>query len=123
MALNWLWNEKCGEATFSDTYNGDNREYTVNLYIGNAYLIFINEYTEDGVDKYSLSDFWLDKSHMKNCLGLNKKEGYTENILNKEYRKLVKIRLNKKKCKHFKDIITALVQAFDDITVEIYSEE
>lgn len=123
MALNWLWNEKCGEATFRDTYDGDNREYTVNLYVGNAYLIFINEYTEDGVDKYSLSDFWIDKSHMKNCLGLNKKEGYTENILNKEYRKLVKIRLNKKKCKHFKDIITALIQAFDDITVEIYSEE
>lgn len=119
MALNWLWNEKCGEVTFC----GDNREYTVNLYVGNAYLIFINEYTEDGVDKYSLSDFWLDKSHMKNCLGLNKKGGYTENILNKEYKKLIKIRLNKKKCKHFKDIITALIQAFDDITVEIYSEE
>ena len=123
MALNWLWSEKCGEATFCDTYGGDNREYTVNLYVGNAYLIFINEFNEDGVDKYSLTDFWIDKKHMKNCLGLNKKEGYTENILNKKYRKLTKIKLNKKKCKHAKDIITALVQAFDNINIEIYSEE
>ena len=123
MSLNWKWDEKCGEATFTDTYAGDNRTYTVNLYEGNAYLIFINEYTEDGVDKYSLSTFWADKEHMKNCLGLNKKGGYTENIHNKEYCRLVKIKLNKKKCRHVKETIAALVQAFDNLEIEIYTEE
>lgn len=80
-------------------------------------------YRKSNTEARDFSRVRLHKSHMKNCLGLNKKEGYAENILNKEYRKLVKIRLNKKKCKHFKDIITALIQAFDDITVEILSEE
>lgn len=123
MSLNWRWDEKCGEATFEDTYFGDNRVYTVNLYEGNAYLIFINEYTEDGVDKYSLSTFWADKEHMKNCLGLNKKGGYTENIHNKPYCKLVKLKLNKKKCHHVKEIVSAVVQAFDSIDLVIFSEE
>lgn len=60
---------------------------------------------------------------MKNCLGLNKKGGYTENIHNKPYCKLTKIRIDKKKCRYTKEIVTALVQAFDNIEIEIFSEE
>lgn len=123
MALLWNWNSKCGEATFMDTYNGDNRTYTVNLYEGNAYLIFIREYEEDGKSMYNLSTFWADKEHMKNCLGLNKKGGYTTNIHNEEYGRLVKMKINKKKCRHVKEIVAALVQAFDNIDIEIFSDE
>lgn len=125
MALRWNWDEKCGEATFVDTFREEDgpKTYTVNLYVGNAYLIFLNEWEEDGHNMYSLSTFWADKEHMKNCLGLNKKGGYTENIHNKPYSKLTKIRLNKSKCRYTKDIVTALVQAFDNIEIEIFSEE
>ena len=123
MAIQWRWDEKCGEATFTDNYNGNERTYTVNLYTGNAYLIFIDEWTEDGVDRYSLSNFWADKEHMKNCLGLNKKKGYEENIHDKPYCRLTKIKINKKKCRYTKEIVTALVQAFDTINIEIYTEE
>jgi len=120
MALHWDWNKKVGEATFVDTYNGDNREYTVSLYNGNACLIFLYEYKENDTDMWQMSDFWIDKNHMKNCLGLNKKGGYTENLLDKEYRRLSKIRLDKKNCKYLKDITTALIQAFDKLVIEIY---
>ena len=122
MAIRWQWNEKCGEATFKrETENGW-IEQTVNLYVGNAYLIMIYEWEENGEGLYQMFSFWSDKQHMQNCLGLNKKDGYTENIHDTFRDRLCKIRLNKKLCKHAKDIAQALVQAFDEITIEIYSE-
>lgn len=123
MSLNWKWDEKCGEAIFRQSIGNETKDFTKTLYEGNALLIFLSEWNEDGVDKYSLYSFWADKEHMKNCLGLNKKRGYTENIFDDGLAKLVKIRLNKKKCRNVKDIVTALVQAFDNIEIEIFSEE
>lgn len=122
MALNWDWNKKIGEATFTDTYNGDNREYTVNLYNGNAVLIFIHEFEEDGRPMWQMSHFWADLNHMKSCLGLKGVGGLRvdENILNREYGRLTKIRLDKKNCKYLKDITQALIQAFDKLVIEIY---
>lgn len=117
MALHWDWNKKVGEATFIDTYNGDNREYTVNLYNGNAVLIFIHEFEEDGKPMWQMSHFWVDLDHMKTCLGL-KVNG--ENILDREYGRLTKIRLDKRNCKYLSKIALALVQAFDKLTIEIY---
>ena len=119
MALNWRWEDKCGEATIVDI---ENREHTLNLYEGNAFLIFLREYEEGGYNMYSLWSFWADKEHMKNCLGLNKKKGYTENIYEDGSSKIIKMRLNKDKCRNIKDITTALVQAFDNINIEIYKE-
>lgn len=119
MALNWRWEDKCGEATIVDI---ENREHTLNLYEGNAFLIFLREYEEDGHNMYSLWSFWADKEHMKNCLGLNKKKGYTSNIYEYGSSKIVKMRFNKDKCRYLKDITTALVQAFDNINIEIYKE-
>ena len=88
MSLNWRWDERCGEAVIQQ--NG--KDWTVSLYQGNAFLIFLYEYQEDGQNMYQLYNFWADKQHMKNCLGLNQKT-------------------------------QALVQAFDDLTIELYSEE
>ena len=42
MALNWSWNGKCGEAVFEQR----GKEFTVNLYQGNAYLIFLYEHKD-----------------------------------------------------------------------------
>lgn len=117
MALHWLWKDKCGEATFRFW---DGEERTVSLYEGNAFLIFINEYKENGKDMYNLFTFFADEAHAKNMLGLGKGEN-AHNTFNTEREKLIKVRLNKKKCKAGK-IISLLVRAFDDLTIELYKE-
>ena len=67
--LEWNWDEKCGEAVFVETLRGVEAKHTYNLYTGNAYMLFINEWTEpDGTERYEVCSFWLDKDHMKNCL-------------------------------------------------------
>ena len=120
MALNWKWDEKCGEAVIQQ----GEKEFTVNLYQGNAFLIFIHQYTDDeGQEMYNLYTFFLDKEHMKNCLGLNKKNGYGDNIFTDGRDRLKKIRINKSKYRYTKELMQALGQAFDDLTIELYSEE
>ena len=123
MALRWDFNEKVGEVTFKKETGDGIKDFVVDLYQGNAYLIMIYEWDEDGDRMYNLQGFFCDKEHMKNCLGLNKRRGYTENIYNKPYDKLTKIRLNKAKYSYTKEVIDAFVQAFDEIEIEIYSEE
>lgn len=123
--LRWDWNEKVGEATFVRTFKDeDPKVYTTGLYVGNAYLIFIYEYKEDGKDKYSLSGLFVDKTHMNRCLGIDKKykQTYGKNMYEESYDKLTKIRLNKKKCDHTREIVDAFTKAFDNINIEIYSE-
>lgn len=115
MALNWNWNEKCGEITI---VNGTGREFTINLYQGNAYLIMINEFkNEDGEDCYDLYSFFSDKEHMRRCFGLDKKSG-SYNI----YDDWKRIRLNKAKFRHTKEFVAAMSEAFDNISIELYSE-
>ena len=64
MALRWDWNNKIGELLVKQ---GEN-EFTINIYQGNALAIFISEWTNDnGVEQYSLYNFFHDKEHFKNC--------------------------------------------------------
>lgn len=124
MALHWQWDEKCGEATLVQKHEGEeDRVFTLSLYTGNAYLIMLYEYEENGEQMWSMVNFWVDKQHMKNCLGLNKKDGFTGNTFDTPHNKITKIRLNKSRCRYFKDIIPALAQAFDDLTIEIFDEK
>ena len=123
MALHWEWKDKCGEATLVQPREGEeDRVFTLSLYNGNAYLIMLHEREEDGKDVWSMFSFWADKDHMKNMLGLDKKGGYTENYYDSPFQKITKIRLNKAKCRYLKEIIQALVQAFDDLTIEIFND-
>lgn len=119
MALNWDWNKKIGEAVIYN-YDGD---YTYSLYQGNAFLIILWEYKdENGKDMWQMSNFFADKEHAKNCLGLSKDyEG--ENIYNTGYYKLKKIRINKAKYKYTKDLVDMLIKAFDEIEIELYTEK
>ena len=120
MALNWKWDEKCGEAIIRQ----QGKDWTISLYQGNAFLIFLYEYTDEAGEKmYQMYNFWLDRQHMKNCLGLNKKEGYGANMFGSPDCKLVSVRINKEKYRYTKDLILALIQAFDDLTIDLYSEE
>lgn len=125
MALNWYWKDKCGELTFSQNYKGEEyKEFTVDLYQGNAYLIAINTYKDPrtGNDMYNLWTFWADKEHMKRCLGTAKGKEYS-NLYNDDGCRFIKIRLNKAKNHYWKQIITELATAFDDLTIELYSEK
>ena len=120
MALNWKWNEKVGTMTL---VQGGNREFEISLYQGNAFLIMIHEYEENGEKMYNMYSFFADKEHMKNMLGLNQKKGYGDNFLNEPSNRATKFRINKTKYRYTKDLVTALVQAFDNIDIEIFTEE
>lgn len=128
MALNWIWDEKCGELTFSQNYKGEEyREFTVSLYQGNAVLIMLNEWEEeheDGIhNMWSMWNFFCDKGHMNRCLGLEKNsDGVKDNIFDKDTCRFLKIRLNKAKNRYWKDIVKSFASAFDNITIELYSE-
>lgn len=127
MGLIWRWENKCGECiieSITPHEDGTRKTTTLNLYEGNAFLIFIHEFEEDGRDMYDLWTFWSDKTHMNRCLGLDKKwYTYGKNIYTDGYSRIVKIRLNKTKCRHYKDIVTAMAQAFDQLEIEVYTEE
>lgn len=75
MAIRWLWDEKCGEAIFEQTFGDKVKDISVNLYEGNAFLIFIREWTEDdGTDKYAVWSFLADEQHAKIVLDLIKRK-------------------------------------------------
>lgn len=116
MALTWDWNKKVGEAVVSQ--NG--KEYTLNLYQGNALLIFLSEYEEDGKDMYSLWSFWADKEHARSCLGLSKKTD-TSNMYTAYESQVVKFRLDKG-MKDFAYIISLIARAFENVAIEIYTK-
>lgn len=117
MSLNWRWSEKIGTI---DIFNYD-KTITCNLYQGNAFLIMLYEYKEEGKDMYNMHNFLIDKEHAKNCFGLSK--GYTKNIFNQEDYRIEKIRINKAKYRYTKDLVDILIKAFDSITIELFTEE
>lgn len=110
MALTWHWDEKCGEATFR---REDGYTYYVNLYVGNCFLIMINEFKEDGVDKYALSSFFVDGEHMERCL---------KNGIFSGYETLTSISINKAKCRNYKKIVALLTEYMDDIEIAVYKD-
>ena len=129
MALNWNWNNKIGEMVIEQCRGvGDeiiSKEYTLSLYEGNALLIMLYEYkNENGEDVYDMFSFFVDKTHAKKCRGLQKNgDGELVNIFNEDWQKCLKLRINKKKSRNWKDIITLFVQAFDNLAIEIYNDE
>ena len=55
MALQWDWKEKIGEATLVQMHPDEpDREFTLDLYQGNAYLIMIHEFKDDKGDRKSV---------------------------------------------------------------------
>ena len=118
--ITWNFNEKIGEAVI---FNYD-KEYKYNLYKGNAFLIFLYEYKENGKDMYQLHNFLADKIHAKRMLGIDKKwkDTYGDNLFNTEGYKLKKIRINKDMygLKETKMLIDMLIEAFDEVKIEIY---
>lgn len=121
MALQWNWKDKCGEVTYLRTLpSGEEKTYTVNLYEGNAFLIFVNEYKENGQDMYSCDCFFVDEAHAKRCLGLEK--GHS-NIFVTPHTKLVKIKLDKSRYTKSQKLLGMFIKAFDELEIELYKEE
>lgn len=110
MAITWKWEEKCGEATFR---REDGYTYNVDLYVGNCFLIMIHEFKENGVDRYTLSSFFVDDSHMERCLKDNIFTGYD---------RLTSITINKAKCRNYKKIVELLATYMDDIDISVYKD-
>lgn len=117
MALEWRWENKVGTITI---FNYD-REVEFSLYQGNAFLIMIYEYQEDGKDMYRMHNFFADKQHAKNCLGLSK--GHNENIFNQDAYQIRKIHINADKYSYTKDLVDMLLKAFDNIEIRITKGE
>ena len=110
MAVEWKWSEKCGEVTFK---RETGFTYTSNLYVGNCFLIMINEWEEDGKGKYALNSFFVDSDHMERCL---------KNDIFTEYDKLISIKINKAKCRNYKEIVALLAEYMDDIDISVYKD-
>lgn len=104
--LLWSWNEKCGEMTMG--------KYSMNLYEGNALMIMISEWTEEGEDKYQVCGFFGDKEHAKNCLGLSK--GHENIYADCPWEKLT---LYRSKSKNWKQFIELAAKAFPDIEIHL----
>ena len=119
MALNWLWKDKCGEATVR-FYDGE--EHTVNLYQGNAFLIFVNEYVDKDTKQnmYNVWSFFVDEAHAKRMLGLEK--GETNCFANPNKGQIVKIRLDKSKHSKPQKLLDMFIKAFDELDIELYKE-
>ena len=121
MALSWKWDNKIGEITLEQTRGGDDKQkFSLSLYEGNAYLIMLAETDET----YNMFSFWLDKQHAKNCLGLNKREGKTENIYDTGFQTFTRVKLNRAKITAAKtrELCGLFAEAFKNITIEIYTE-
>ena len=117
MALEWDWKKKVGTMTIFEC----DEEVEVSLYQGNAFLIMIYEYQEDGEDRWTMHNFLLDKQHAKNCLGLSK--GHNENLFNQDTYQIRKIHIDADKYRYTKELIDMLLKAFDNIEIKITKGE
>ena len=124
MALVWNWKDKCGEMCVVQSHpDEEDQMFTVDLYQGNAYLIMIHEFKEADKDKYSVFSFFVDKAHMRTCLGLDKKGKQSGNCFCTPYQRVTMLRLNKAKYKYSKEVVAAFSEAFSDIVIELFSEK
>lgn len=109
MAITVNWNEKCGEATFCQSIDGIDYVYTLDLYVGNAFLVMIR----DNGEERSLNCFFIDEGHMERCL---------KNGMFTGWDKMTAITINKAKCRNYKKIVALLAEYLDDIDISVYKD-
>lgn len=110
MALNWKWEDKMGECTYT---NGDKST----LYQGNAHMIAVYLLPDNA---YQLAWYSIDKEHFRNMLGLSK--GY-EGVLdaNRRWLDIETLKLNTA-YKSVPNIVSDLAKAKVNIKIELYYE-
>lgn len=109
MAITVNWSEKCGEATFRQTVDGEEKIYTLDLYVGNAFLVMI----DDNGEERNLACFFIDAFHMERCLKDGMFQGWDT---------LTAITINKAKCRNYKKIVALLAEYMDDIDISVYKD-
>lgn len=121
MSLNWMWNDKMGEAVMQLLSTDMPRYETLNLYQGNALMIALHETRDqEGRNLYSMQWFAADEQHLKNLLGLNRKQGFDNNTFGTWGIK--KLKLNTR-YKSVPKIVSLIAKAKMPITIELYYEE
>ena len=108
MAIKYDSKQKCGEATFETYRDGKKGTYTLDLYVGNCFLIMVDSTID------TLAAFFFNAVHMERCL--------INNIFDRPNEKMTKIRINKAKCRNYKEIVELLDEWMEDLTIEIYRE-
>ena len=110
MALRWDFNQKAGTVT---EIRGQH-EVTFNFYEGNALMIVLHEYEEDGEGYYDLQWFFCDEEHAKNCLGLvkGKDNMFGEGNINR-------LTIYRDNCRQWKKLIDLFTKAFPKIKIEL----
>ena len=115
MALQWDFREQSGTVTMSNY----GKPVTLNWYEGNAMMIVLNEWKEDnGEEKYSLSWFFCDEYHAKNCLGLSK--GH-ENMFD-DSNTITKLTVYRDHCRGWDKVVKLFAKAFPDIEITIQAK-
>ena len=109
MAIRWDFKFPAGKVTMED---GN----TFNWYVGNALMIVLNEWEEDGKEYYSLNWFFADLDHAKNCLGISK--GY-KNMFADTNNGIRKMTMSVERCYEWKKFIPILLKAFPDIEITL----
>ena len=109
MAITYNRNEKCGTAVFRQEIDGEVNLYTVDLYVGNCFLLMVSSHEDEDV----LHSFFVDEGHMERCL---------QNGIFTGYDTLVSIRINKAKCSNYKKIVALLAEYMDDIDITVYKD-
>ena len=108
MSLNWLWENKCGTLTARN--DEGTREWECVLYDGNALMIALAEWEEDGKEYWQMCDFWSDEDHMERIL---KDRANEYKAIRLNTKKIAKSKLNK--------ILKACIKYGIEIT--LYAEE
>lgn len=109
MAITYNKKEKCGEATFRRELDGMEYIYTVDLYVGNCFLIMVKETENESI----LHSFFVDEDHLRRCL---------DNGIFSGIDTLTSITINKAKCRNYKKIIALLAEYLDDIDIAVYKD-
>ena len=109
MAITYDKKEKCGEATFRRELDGMEYIYTVDLYVGNCFLIMVKETENESL----LHSFFVDEDHMRRCL---------DNGIFTGIDTLTAITINKAKCRNYKKIIAILAEYLENIDIAVYKE-
>ena len=128
MGLTWLWSAKCGEAVrrqsvWNENKGWEERDFTFSLYQGNACMIFVYRYENDKGEKmYQVNDFWADETHMKRCLGIDKK--YKDTYGDNNEKDVIKYTFYRDKIapNKLKKIVGAIAEAYDNIEIIITQE-
>lgn len=112
MALRWDFNQVSGTIT----YGGK----TFRWFEGNARMIILNEFQENGKEMYNLEGFSFDDDHLKNILGITK--GHT-NVYVDFGTPVTQLTVYRKYTTNWDKLIKIFVKAFPEIEITLKDEE